>query len=114
MSNSTPATIEDVARIAEVSIATVSRAIHNPEKVANSTRLKVNQAIAMLPPLALRQIVLEKDVDADTLLPIDNVDAIGARLEHANGAANFMAAAGASIVSRATGRVVLITVIDIP
>ncbi|MGO7421402.1 LacI family DNA-binding transcriptional regulator, partial [Rhizobium ruizarguesonis] len=46
MSNSTPATIEDVARIAEVSIATVSRAIHMPEKVANSTRLKVNQAIA--------------------------------------------------------------------
>jgi LacI family transcriptional regulator, repressor for deo operon, udp, cdd, tsx, nupC, and nupG len=47
VSNSTPATIEDVARIAEVSIATVSRAIHTPEKVATSTRLKVNQAIAM-------------------------------------------------------------------
>ncbi len=47
MSNPTPATIEDVARIAEVSIATVSRAIHMPEKVANSTRLKVNQAIAV-------------------------------------------------------------------
>lgn len=47
MSDSTPATIEDVARIAEVSIATVSRAIHNPEKVAKSTRLKVNQAIAI-------------------------------------------------------------------
>lgn len=47
MTNSSPATIEDVARIAEVSIATVSRAIHTPEKVANSTRLKVNQAIAI-------------------------------------------------------------------
>lgn len=47
MSHSSPATIEDVARIAEVSIATVSRAIHTPEKVANSTRLKVNQAIAV-------------------------------------------------------------------
>lgn len=46
MSNA-PATIEDVARIAEVSIATVSRAIHLPEKVAQSTRLKVNQAIAL-------------------------------------------------------------------
>ena len=33
----TPATIEDVARLAEVSIATVSRAIHMPEKVAAST-----------------------------------------------------------------------------
>lgn len=47
MSNSSPATIEDVARLAEVSIATVSRAIHLPEKVAVSTRLKVNQAIAL-------------------------------------------------------------------
>ncbi|MGV8936488.1 MAG: LacI family DNA-binding transcriptional regulator [Allorhizobium sp.] len=47
MSNSQPATIEDVARIAEVSIATVSRAIHNPEKVATTTRQKVNKAIAI-------------------------------------------------------------------
>ncbi|MCA1492684.1 LacI family DNA-binding transcriptional regulator [Sinorhizobium alkalisoli] len=47
MSSSPPATIEDVARMAEVSIATVSRAIHMPEKVAKSTRLKVNQAIAI-------------------------------------------------------------------
>lgn len=42
-----PATIEDVARLAEVSIATVSRAIHMPEKVAASTRQKVNRAIAV-------------------------------------------------------------------
>lgn len=42
-----PATIEDVARLAEVSIATVSRAIHYPEKVAKSTRQRVNQAIAI-------------------------------------------------------------------
>ncbi|MDI6834470.1 LacI family DNA-binding transcriptional regulator [Ciceribacter thiooxidans] len=47
MSNITPATIEDVARLAEVSIATVSRAIHTPEKVAKSTRQRVNQAIAI-------------------------------------------------------------------
>lgn len=47
MSNTTPATIEDVARLAEVSIATVSRAIHTPEKVAKSTRQRVNQAIAI-------------------------------------------------------------------
>lgn len=47
MSAPSAATIEDVARLAEVSIATVSRAIHTPEKVAKSTRLKVNEAIAI-------------------------------------------------------------------
>ncbi|MBV1903961.1 MAG: LacI family transcriptional regulator [Marinosulfonomonas sp.] len=41
-----PATIEDVAKIAGVSIATVSRAIRMPEKVAESTRKKVTAAIA--------------------------------------------------------------------
>ncbi len=48
MSNSPsrPATIEDVAKIAGVSIATVSRAIRMPEKVAESTRKKVTAAIA--------------------------------------------------------------------
>lgn len=40
------ATIEDVARIAGVSIATVSRAIHTPIKVADTTRRKVMDAIA--------------------------------------------------------------------
>lgn len=47
MTISAPATIEDVARLAEVSIATVSRAIHTPDKVAKSTRQRVNQAIAI-------------------------------------------------------------------
>ncbi|WIY25682.1 LacI family DNA-binding transcriptional regulator [Parasedimentitalea psychrophila] len=41
-----PATIEDVAKLAGVSIATVSRAIRKPEKVAESTRKKVTAAIA--------------------------------------------------------------------
>lgn len=40
------ATIEDVAKLAGVSIATVSRAIRHPEKVAESTRKKVTAAIA--------------------------------------------------------------------
>ena len=39
-------TIEDVAKLAGVSIATVSRAIHDPHKVAESTRKKVTNAIA--------------------------------------------------------------------
>ncbi len=41
-----PATIEDVAKLAGVSIATVSRALRSPEKVAESTRKKVAAAIA--------------------------------------------------------------------
>ena len=40
------ATIEDVAEIAGVSIATVSRAINEPAKVADATRRRVNEAIA--------------------------------------------------------------------
>lgn len=40
------ATIEDVAAIAGVSIATVSRAINEPTKVADGTRRRVNEAIA--------------------------------------------------------------------
>lgn len=40
------ATIEDVAKLAGVSIATVSRAIRMPEKVAESTRKKVMSAVA--------------------------------------------------------------------
>ncbi len=44
--SSKTATIEDVAKLAGVSIATVSRAIRRPEKVAESTRKKVTNAIA--------------------------------------------------------------------
>ena len=40
------ATIEDVAAIAGVSIATVSRAINEPTKVAVATRLRVAEAVA--------------------------------------------------------------------
>lgn len=40
------ATIEDVAALAGVSIATVSRAINEPAKVADATRRRVTEAIA--------------------------------------------------------------------
>ena len=46
MNKHSVATIEDVADIAGVSIATVSRAIHTPAKVADATRRKVLDAIA--------------------------------------------------------------------
>ena len=46
MNKHSVATIEDVADIAGVSIATVSRAIHTPAKVADTTRRKVLDAIA--------------------------------------------------------------------
>lgn len=41
-----PATIEDVAKIAGVSIATVSRALNEPGKVADTTRRRVIAAVA--------------------------------------------------------------------
>lgn len=41
------ATIEDVALIAGVSIATVSRALNEPAKVADTTRRKVIEAVAL-------------------------------------------------------------------
>ena len=53
---SNPATIEDVARLADVSIATVSRAIHTPEKVAKTTRQRVNQALHGLSDAGLIRI----------------------------------------------------------
>lgn len=40
-----PASIKEVAQLAGVSIATVSRCINNPEKVTKRTRLKVQEAI---------------------------------------------------------------------
>lgn len=38
-------TIQDVARVADVSIATVSRVLNNPQAVRNGTRLRVLQAV---------------------------------------------------------------------
>jgi LacI family transcriptional regulator, repressor for deo operon, udp, cdd, tsx, nupC, and nupG len=46
LSATKPATIEDVALIAGVSIATVSRALNEPGKVADSTRRRVIDAVA--------------------------------------------------------------------
>ena len=43
--NLSPASIKDVARLAGVSIATVSRCINDPEQVKETTRLRVQDAI---------------------------------------------------------------------
>lgn len=41
-------TLEDVARVAKVSTATISRSINNPEKVANGTRDRIQNVIREL------------------------------------------------------------------
>lgn len=41
-------TLEDVAKLANVSTATISRSINAPDKVAEATRMRINQAIEQL------------------------------------------------------------------
>src|SRR4051812_40622258 len=47
-SGSTNVTIQQVAMAAKVSVATVSRALQNPEMVAEASRNKVHDAVARL------------------------------------------------------------------
>jgi len=57
------ATLEDVARAADVSISTVSRVLNNPEKVLPETRTKVQQAVDEIgyqPSRVARRLRLEK------------------------------------------------------
>ncbi|MEM8739200.1 MAG: LacI family DNA-binding transcriptional regulator, partial [Planctomycetota bacterium] len=48
MTRTTAPTLEDVARMAGVSTASISRALNDPDKVAKPTRDKIEKAIDVL------------------------------------------------------------------
>lgn len=48
MNRATPPTLDDVAQLAGVSTATISRALNTPEKVAETTRSRIHKAIDSL------------------------------------------------------------------
>jgi DNA-binding LacI/PurR family transcriptional regulator len=72
MNTSTRSTIEDVARLAGVSISTVSRVINETAPVAQETLLRVREAIQYLrytPHAAARQLASRKTYTIGLLLP---------------------------------------------
>ncbi|MBV8604550.1 MAG: LacI family DNA-binding transcriptional regulator [Pelomonas sp.] len=67
-----PATIRDVARAAGVSVATVSRALNDPEKVQRETRERIRQVAAELrfvPSGAARSLSLRSTQTIGAMLP---------------------------------------------
>lgn len=80
------ATIKDVAKKVDVSIATVSRVINNPEKVGEKTRVRVLDAMAVLgytPDANARALKAQKSFTLGVIIP-DITDPFFALL--ANGA----------------------------
>lgn len=79
------ATIKDVARVAGVSVATASRALHNPQRVSASAAAKVRaaaDALIYVPDLSARSLVSGRFNRVGALFPtIDN--AIFAKAIHA-------------------------------
>src|SRR5262245_1330667 len=66
------AVLADVARVAGVSTATVSRYINQPEKVSEKTRTRVRQAIEQLdwvPNAAARSLVSRRSYMVGALFP---------------------------------------------
>ena len=65
-------TLEDVATLAEVSTATVSRAINSPGKVAPDTRRRVNEAVAKLgysPNFGARAMAVRRTMTIGAIIP---------------------------------------------
>ncbi|WP_108816816.1 LacI family DNA-binding transcriptional regulator [Loktanella sp. Alg231-35] len=65
-------TLEDVATLAEVSTATVSRAINSPDKVAPETRRRVNEAVATLgysPNFGARTMAVRRTKTIGAIIP---------------------------------------------
>ncbi|MFK7835988.1 MAG: LacI family DNA-binding transcriptional regulator [Sulfitobacter sp.] len=65
-------TLDDVARAAGVSTATVSRCLNDPDKVSNSTRERVNEAIKALgytPNFAARFMAAKRTFTIGAIIP---------------------------------------------
>jgi len=65
-------TLEDVARLANVSTATISRSLNEPEKVARSTRERINHAIEQLaytPNFSAKALATNKSNIVGAIIP---------------------------------------------
>ncbi|MEM6987530.1 MAG: LacI family DNA-binding transcriptional regulator [Pseudomonadota bacterium] len=72
MTQSTLPTLEDVARLADVSTATVSRCINAPERVAAATRARIESAIDALgytPNFGARALVMRRTGIVGAVIP---------------------------------------------
>jgi LacI family transcriptional regulator len=72
MSRNSPPTLEDVAKLAKVSTATISRSINEPDKVAGPTRERIQQAIdalAYTPNFGAKVLVTKRSNTVGAIIP---------------------------------------------
>lgn len=72
MSNNTKPTLQDVARLARVSTATISRSINEPDKVAKPTRDRIQKAIdklAYTPNFGAKVLVTNRSNIVGAIIP---------------------------------------------